>query len=281
MIATVLVDTNAFTARLRERSPPATSYAKHLFGQRIAVAPQTVAEARYGALSAGWGTARMKRVAVDRPRTGAAGRHRHDRDRRAAAQRVPPDRTRTAPAQPQRRPVDRGHRDPLEHTARRPRRHLQRLPTPGTSHRTRAPIRAPTPLLRSISLPGHDSPRRRPHPSYVPCFREEISGGNCSSDLPSRARMCGSADLSVARPERFELPTFGSVGRRSARHLTCKWGNSAAADTRLDTHLFRFVSKVVQMTARRYAGPRGFGSLRAAPTRYADRLVEPRMGEGV
>ncbi len=62
MIATVLVDTNVFTARLRERSPLATSYAKHLFGQRIAVAPQTVAEARYGALNAGWGTPRMERL---------------------------------------------------------------------------------------------------------------------------------------------------------------------------------------------------------------------------
>jgi len=40
---TVLVDTNVFTARLRERSPLATQYAKHLFGQRIALAPQTVA----------------------------------------------------------------------------------------------------------------------------------------------------------------------------------------------------------------------------------------------
>jgi hypothetical protein len=34
---TVLVDTNVFTARLRERSPLATRYAKHLFGQRIAL----------------------------------------------------------------------------------------------------------------------------------------------------------------------------------------------------------------------------------------------------
>jgi predicted nucleic acid-binding protein len=60
---TVLVDTNVFTARLRERSPLASQYAKHLFGQRIAVAPQTVAEARYGALSAGWGTVRVQRLA--------------------------------------------------------------------------------------------------------------------------------------------------------------------------------------------------------------------------
>jgi predicted nucleic acid-binding protein len=63
VIATVLVDTNVFTARLRERSPLATSYAKHLFGQRIALASQTVAEARYGALSADWGVARVERLA--------------------------------------------------------------------------------------------------------------------------------------------------------------------------------------------------------------------------
>jgi predicted nucleic acid-binding protein len=60
---TVLVDTNVFTARLRERSPLATRYAKHLFGQRIALAPQTVAEARYGALNANWGPARQERLA--------------------------------------------------------------------------------------------------------------------------------------------------------------------------------------------------------------------------
>jgi predicted nucleic acid-binding protein len=62
VIATVLVNTNVFTARLRERSPLATSYARHVFGQRIAVAPQTVAEARYGALSAGWGSTRVERL---------------------------------------------------------------------------------------------------------------------------------------------------------------------------------------------------------------------------
>lgn len=60
---TVLVDTNVFTARLRERSLLATRYAKHLFGQRIALAPQTVAEARYGALNANWGSARQQRLA--------------------------------------------------------------------------------------------------------------------------------------------------------------------------------------------------------------------------
>ncbi len=63
MTGTVLVDTNVFTSRLRERSPLATRYAKHLFGQRIALAPQTVAEARYGALKAKWGPARMEQLA--------------------------------------------------------------------------------------------------------------------------------------------------------------------------------------------------------------------------
>jgi hypothetical protein len=56
---TVLVDTNVFTARLRPRSPLNVQYSKHLVGQRLAVAPQTVAEARYGALKAGWGAPRL------------------------------------------------------------------------------------------------------------------------------------------------------------------------------------------------------------------------------
>lgn len=56
---TVLVDTNVFTARLRPRSPLNELYSKHLVGQRLAVAPQTVAEARYGALKAGRGAPRL------------------------------------------------------------------------------------------------------------------------------------------------------------------------------------------------------------------------------
>jgi predicted nucleic acid-binding protein len=58
----VLVDTNVFTARLRERSPLASRYAKHLVGRRLAVSPQTVAEARYGALKGGWGAARLDKL---------------------------------------------------------------------------------------------------------------------------------------------------------------------------------------------------------------------------
>jgi predicted nucleic acid-binding protein len=51
----VLVDTNVFTAWLRgSGSALALQYANHLVGQQVAVSPQTVAEARYGALKAGW-----------------------------------------------------------------------------------------------------------------------------------------------------------------------------------------------------------------------------------
>ena len=44
-----------FTARLQKRPQLAAQYAKHVFGQRVAVSPQTVAEARYGALKSAWG----------------------------------------------------------------------------------------------------------------------------------------------------------------------------------------------------------------------------------
>jgi predicted nucleic acid-binding protein len=58
----VLLDTNVFTSRLREKSPLARMYAKHLFGQRLLVTPQTLAEARYGALKASWGQVRLSRL---------------------------------------------------------------------------------------------------------------------------------------------------------------------------------------------------------------------------
>lgn len=58
------MDTNVFTAWLRgSRSPLVRAYAKHLVGQQFAVSPQTVAEARYGALKAGWGPQRLQEVA--------------------------------------------------------------------------------------------------------------------------------------------------------------------------------------------------------------------------
>ncbi|MFI7063069.1 PIN domain-containing protein [Kribbella sp. NPDC050124] len=58
-IGTVLLDTNVFTAWLKPRSTLVPLYGKHVFGRRIAVAPQTVAEARYGAIVANWGEKRL------------------------------------------------------------------------------------------------------------------------------------------------------------------------------------------------------------------------------
>jgi predicted nucleic acid-binding protein len=60
---TVLVDTNVFTAPMRSDRPLEAQYAKHVFGKRVAVTPQTVAEARYGALKAGWGQRRLQELA--------------------------------------------------------------------------------------------------------------------------------------------------------------------------------------------------------------------------
>jgi predicted nucleic acid-binding protein len=67
---TVLVDTNVFTARLREQRLLEAQYTKHTVGWRVAVAPQTIAEARYGALKAGWGQRRLSALAdlIDRVR---------------------------------------------------------------------------------------------------------------------------------------------------------------------------------------------------------------------
>jgi predicted nucleic acid-binding protein len=59
----VLVDTNVFTAWLRGRSRLTSRYAKHLLGRSVAVSPQTIAEARYGALKAGWGPRRLRDLA--------------------------------------------------------------------------------------------------------------------------------------------------------------------------------------------------------------------------
>jgi predicted nucleic acid-binding protein len=62
--SSVVVDTNVFTARLRRDSGLASQYAKHLAGEMIAVTPQTVAEARYGALKSGWGPRRITELRV-------------------------------------------------------------------------------------------------------------------------------------------------------------------------------------------------------------------------
>lgn len=58
------MDTSVFTASLRgTRSPLEALYAKHTARRRIVVAPHTVAEARYGALVAGWGERRLRELA--------------------------------------------------------------------------------------------------------------------------------------------------------------------------------------------------------------------------
>jgi predicted nucleic acid-binding protein len=59
MPGTVLLDTNVFTAWLKPRSTLVPLYGKHVFGRRIAIAQQTVAEARYGAVVADWGDKRL------------------------------------------------------------------------------------------------------------------------------------------------------------------------------------------------------------------------------
>lgn len=58
-VGTVLLDTNVFTAWLKPRSTLVHLYGKHVFGRRVAIAQQTVAEARYGAIVAGWGPKRL------------------------------------------------------------------------------------------------------------------------------------------------------------------------------------------------------------------------------
>ncbi|MGH2930594.1 MAG: PIN domain-containing protein [Solirubrobacteraceae bacterium] len=62
MNGAVLVDTNVFTAPLRSDRKLEALYARHTFGRQLAVAPQTVAEARYGALTARWGPRRIGAV---------------------------------------------------------------------------------------------------------------------------------------------------------------------------------------------------------------------------
>jgi hypothetical protein len=59
----VVVDTNVFSAPLRSSSPLTTIYQRHLIGQRLVIATQTVAELRFGALRAGWGERRLAQLA--------------------------------------------------------------------------------------------------------------------------------------------------------------------------------------------------------------------------
>jgi hypothetical protein len=122
-VTTVLLDTNVFTAWLRPRSNLLPMYGKHVFGQRIAIAQQTVAEVRYGAVAAGWGRAAARsRGTPAAPQPSAAGRRRDHLGLRPA---TPPVPRAGAPAPPEaacRRPVDRQHGDPMRSPTRRSRR---------------------------------------------------------------------------------------------------------------------------------------------------------------
>lgn len=56
----VVVDTGVFSAGLTRRSGNLVAvYAEHLQGRVLVIAPQTVAEVRFGALAAGWGASRI------------------------------------------------------------------------------------------------------------------------------------------------------------------------------------------------------------------------------
>lgn len=60
--ASVCVDTGVLTASLRPGSALETRYRRHLTGRRLVIATQVVAEARFGALRAGWGERRTNEL---------------------------------------------------------------------------------------------------------------------------------------------------------------------------------------------------------------------------
>lgn len=67
----VVVDTGVFSAGLsRRRNDLVAAYTEHLQGHVLVIAPQTVAEMRFGALVAGWGASRVaeleRRIALAR-----------------------------------------------------------------------------------------------------------------------------------------------------------------------------------------------------------------------
>jgi hypothetical protein len=172
---------------MRERSPLATSYAKHLFGpaprRRSADhrrGPLRRSERRLGAGS------HREVVAADHLSTRTAGRHRHDRDRRQAAQRMPADRIRPAPTQPQRRPLD-----------RRPPRSAGASPS---SRTTRS----------SSAAPASSSGRRSIHDHALETCarcRSTVSSGVASASQPTRragARVRRLAGLGLVYGDRCE-----------------------------------------------------------------------------
>lgn len=103
MTSTVLLDTNVFSAWLRPHSTLIPRYAKHVFGHRVAIAFQTVAEVRYGA-TAGWGReeAGRRRTAHPTHQHPAARRQDHVGGR-APARRMPGRRPPACTRRPRRR----------------------------------------------------------------------------------------------------------------------------------------------------------------------------------
>lgn len=55
----ICVDTGVLTASLRAGAALEARYRRHLTGRRLVIATQVVAEARFGALRAGWGDQRL------------------------------------------------------------------------------------------------------------------------------------------------------------------------------------------------------------------------------
>ncbi len=58
----ICVDTGVLTASLRAGSALEARYRRHLTGRRLVIASQVVAEARFGALRAGWGDRRIEEL---------------------------------------------------------------------------------------------------------------------------------------------------------------------------------------------------------------------------
>lgn len=70
----VVVDTGVYGAGLSRKSEPlAARYARHLVGRRLVLSFQTVAELRFGALNAGWGTRKRADLEVRLARAAVVG----------------------------------------------------------------------------------------------------------------------------------------------------------------------------------------------------------------
>lgn len=138
MTSTVLLDTNVFSAWLRPHSTLIPRYAKHVFGNRVAIAFQTVAEVRFGAITAGWGEKRIE--AVERLIKRTVVRPPDDKTAWAAARLRAECRAGGHPLHQKAHAGDlwtAADRDPLAGPARRPRRGVPRLPRPRAAHRDR------------------------------------------------------------------------------------------------------------------------------------------------